>query len=146
LGLNCYHDLETGIRQARIENKPILLDFTGYSCVNCRKMESEVWSDPKIYESLDREFIIISLYVDDREKLQDYRKGTYLLANGGTKEVKTIGQYYSLFQAVNFKVISQPYYVPLSADYIILNTPVQMSSVTDFENFLEDSLNAFDSK
>jgi thiol:disulfide interchange protein len=146
LGLNCYHDLETGIRQAKTENKPILLDFTGYSCVNCRKMESEVWSDSKIYELLDREYIIISLYVDDREKLQDYRKGTYLLANGGTKEVKTIGQYYSLFQAMNFKVISQPYYVPLSADYSILNTPVQVSSVTDFKNFLEDSLNAFDSK
>ena len=144
LGLNCFHDLESGIEKAEAEGKPILLDFTGYSCVNCRKMESEVWSDPEIYELLDQKFVIISLYVDDREKLNDHRAGTYLLSNGGTKEVKTIGQYYSLFQGVNFTVISQPYYVPISSNYDLLNTPVQMTSVADFKAFLNTSLKAFE--
>ena len=107
-------------------------------------MESDVWSDPEIYELLDKKFVIISLYVDDREKLNDDRAGTYLLSNGGTKEVKTIGQYYSLFQGVNFKVISQPYYVPVSSNYDLLNTPVQMTSVADFKGFLDASLKAFE--
>ena len=144
LGLNCFHDLESGIEKAKAEGKPILLDFTGYSCVNCRKMESEVWSDSEIYELLDQKFVIISLYVDDREKLNDHRAGTYLLSNGGTKEVKTIGQYYSLFQGVNFTVISQPYYVPISSNYDLLNTPVQMTSVADFNAFLNTSLKTFE--
>ena len=144
LGLNCFHDLESGIEEAKAKEKPILLDFTGYSCVNCRKMESEVWSDPEIYELLAKKFVIISLYVDDREKLNDKRAGTYLLSNGGTKKVKTIGQYYSLFQGVNFKVISQPYYVPISSNYDLLNTPVQMTSVAIFEEFLNASLKTFE--
>jgi len=144
LGLNCFHDLESGIEEAKAKEKPILLDFTGYSCVNCRKMESEVWSDPEIYELLAKKFVIISLYVDDREKLNDNRAGTYLLSNGGTKEVKTIGQYYSLFQGVNFKVISQPYYVPISSSFDILNTPVQMTSVAYFKEFLNASLKNFE--
>jgi thiol:disulfide interchange protein DsbD len=144
LGLNCFHDLESGIEEAKSKGKPILLDFTGYSCVNCRKMESDVWSDPEIYELLDKKFVIISLYVDDREKLKDDREGIYLLSNGGTKEVKTIGQYHSLFQGVNFKVISQPYYVPVSSDYDLLNTPVQMTSVADFKGFLDTSLKTFE--
>jgi thiol:disulfide interchange protein DsbD len=144
LGLHCFHDLESGIAEAKSKGKPILLDFTGYSCVNCRKMESDVWSDPEIYELLDQKFVIISLYVDDRDKLNDDRSGTYLLSNGGTKEVKTIGQYYSLFQGVNFKVISQPYYVPVSSNYDLLNTPVQMTSVANFKGFLETSLEVFE--
>ena len=144
LGLNCFHDLESGIEEAKAKKKPMLLDFTGYSCVNCRKMESEVWSDPEIYELLAKKFVIISLYVDDREKLNDNRAGTYLLSNGGTKEVKTIGQYYSLFQGVNFKVISQPYYVPISSSFDILNTPVQMTSVAYFKEFLNASLKNFE--
>jgi len=144
LGLNCFHDLDSGIEEAKAKEKPILLDFTGYSCVNCRKMESEVWSDPEIYELLAKKFVIISLYVDDREKLNDNRAGTYLLSNGGTKEVKTIGQYYSLFQGVNFKVISQPYYVPISSSFDILNTPVQMTSVAYFKEFLNASLKNFE--
>ncbi|CAI8178417.1 MAG: Thiol:disulfide interchange protein DsbD [Flavobacteriaceae bacterium] len=144
LGLHCFHDLESGITEAKSKGKPILLDFTGYSCVNCRKMESDVWSDPEIYELLDQKFVIISLYVDDREKLNDDKSGTYLLSNGGTKEVKTIGQYYSLFQGVNFKVISQPYYVPVSSNYDLLNTPVQMTSVANFKGFLETSLEVFE--
>ena len=144
LGLNCFHDLESGFEEARAKEKPVLLDFTGYSCVNCRKMESEVWSDPEIYELLAKQFVIISLYVDDREKLNDNRAGAYLLSNGGTKEVKTVGQYYSLFQGVNFKVISQPYYVPISSNYDLLNTPVQMTSVADFKEFLRTSLKTFE--
>jgi thiol:disulfide interchange protein DsbD len=144
LGLNCFHDLESGIEEAKAKKKPMLLDFTGYSCVNCRKMESEVWSDPEIYELLAKKFVIISLYVDDREKLNHNRAGTYLLSNGGTKEVKTIGQYYSLFQGVNFKVISQPYYVPISSSFDLLNTPVQMTSVAYYKEFLTASLKTFE--
>ena len=67
LGLECYKDFERGKQAAALANKPILLDFTGWACVNCRRMEENVWADPAVYELLNERYIIISLYVDDRE-------------------------------------------------------------------------------
>jgi thioredoxin-related protein len=67
--INCFHDFETGRAYAKKVGKPILLDFTGWGCVNCRKMEEQVWSDPKVLASLKNDFVLISLYVDEREEL-----------------------------------------------------------------------------
>ncbi len=78
LGLNCYKDLEEGVAAAKAENKPIMLDFTGWACVNCRKMEEQVWSKDKIYSVLNEEYVIISLYVDDRKELEENEQFQFL--------------------------------------------------------------------
>ena len=69
LGLNCFKDFDKGLAYARAKHKPILLDFTGWACVNCRKMEENVWSDPKVYRLLKDNFVLISLYIDDKREL-----------------------------------------------------------------------------
>src|SRR5690606_39251382 len=77
LGLKAYKDFDEGVAAAKAENKPILLDFTGWACVNCRKMEEQVWSEPEVFELMKSEFILISLYVDDRKELPEDQKFNY---------------------------------------------------------------------
>src|SRR5438067_602861 len=67
--LNCFHDYEEGMHYAKAQGKPVLIDFTGWSCVNCRKMEDNVWSDSKVLNRLSEKYVLISLYVDDKEQL-----------------------------------------------------------------------------
>jgi thiol:disulfide interchange protein DsbD len=140
LGLDCYRSFEEGLAAAKELSKPILLDFTGYSCVNCRRMESEVWSDPRIFKLLQERFVVLSLYVDDRSPIEASKKGTYRLPNGRTKTIRTQGQYWSLFQAVNFESISQPYYVALSDDLALLNGAIQFASKPQFLAWLTEAL------
>ena len=140
LGLDCYRSFEEGLAAAKELSKPLLLDFTGYSCVNCRRMESEVWSDPRIFKLLQERFIVVSLYVDDRSPIESSKKGTYQLPSGRTKTIRTQGQYWSLFQAVNFESISQPYYVVISDDLVLLNGAIQFASKQQFLSWLTDAL------
>lgn len=122
LDLNCYKDLEEGIAAAKIENKPILLDFTGWTCVNCRKMEEQVWSKADIYKILSEDYVIISLYVDDNEKeLPEAEQFQYLRSNGTVKEIETYGDKWTALQTSNFQNNSQPYYVLLNTDMELLN-------------------------
>ncbi|MFP4845407.1 cytochrome c biogenesis protein CcdA [Winogradskyella sp. PE311] len=122
LDLNCYKDLNEGIAAAKIENKPILLDFTGWTCVNCRKMEEQVWSKSDIYKILSEDYIIISLYVDDNEKaLPKDEQFQYLRSNGTLKEIETYGDKWTALQTTNFQNNSQPYYALLDADMSLLN-------------------------
>jgi thiol:disulfide interchange protein DsbD len=106
--LNCFHDYAEGIAYAKQVNKPIILDFTGWSCVNCRKMEDNVWSDKTVLNLLRNEYVLVSLYVDDKTKLPDAEQ--FISAATG-KKVKTIGNKWSDFQTVKFQTNSQPYYV-----------------------------------
>lgn len=108
--INCFHDFETGRAYAKKVGKPILLDFTGWGCVNCRKMEEQVWSDPKVLESLKNDFVLISLYVDEREELAEEEK--YVSGITG-KKIRTIGNKWSDFQIEHFKSNSQPQYLIL---------------------------------
>lgn len=140
LGLECSLSFEEGLQRAQVENKPILIDFTGYSCVNCRRMEAEVWSDPRIYSYLKEDVILVSLYVDDRTNLTYTLRGKYQLPDGRIKSIRTMGQYWSLFQAVNFKSISQPYYVLLDPDLTVIQEPIQFSSRSDFLAWIERAL------
>lgn len=140
LGLECFQSFEEGWEHAQQNSKPMLLDFTGYSCVNCRRMESEVWSDPRIFELLNERFVIISLYVDNRETADESALGVYELPNGSIKSIRTQGQYWSLFQAMNFGTISQPYYVALSPELEVLNGAIQFSSRDQYLNWLETAL------
>ncbi|PQJ75686.1 cytochrome c biogenesis protein CcdA [Polaribacter gangjinensis] len=144
LGLDCYKDFDKGLAAAKLQNKPILLDFTGWACVNCRKMEENVWSDPKIYQLLKNDFILISLYVDDNEKqLPKDQQFTFLKANGKTKEIKTVGDKWATFQVINFKNASQPYYILMTPELEILNSPQQYSDVETYQKWLETGLKSF---
>ena len=144
LGLNCYKDFEEGLAAAKTANKPILLDFTGWACVNCRKMEENVWSEPDIYQILKEEYILISLYVDDNEKeLPKEQQFDYLRPNGNIKKIKTVGDKWATFQTVNFKTASQPYYVLMSPDLEILNSPLQYTDRDTYYSWLKESLSRF---
>lgn len=144
LGLDCYKDFNEGLKVAQETNKPILLDFTGWACVNCRKMEENVWSDPAIYQLLKEKYILISLYVDDNEKeLPLTEQFDFKKANGKIKKIKTYGDKWSTFQILNFKNASQPYYVLLNADLEILNSPQQYTDIETYKNWLEKGVENF---
>jgi thiol:disulfide interchange protein len=144
LGLDCYKDFDEGLQAAKDANKPILLDFTGWACVNCRKMEENVWSDPAIYNLLKEEYILISLYVDDNEKeLPKAARFDFKKANGKIKKIKTYGDKWSTFQILNFKNASQPYYVLMNTDLEILNSPQQYTDIETYKNWLEKGIENF---
>ncbi|MDB4036686.1 thioredoxin family protein [Polaribacter sp.] len=144
LGLDCYKDFDEGLQAAKDANKPILLDFTGWACVNCRKMEENVWSAPAIYTLLKEEYILISLYVDDNEKeLPKAAQFDFRKANGNIKKIKTYGDKWSTFQILNFKNASQPYYILMNADLEILNSPQQYTDIKTYKNWLEKGIENF---
>ena len=137
LGLNCYKDLESGIEAAKAENKPIMLDFTGWACVNCRKMEEQVWSKSKVYDVLNNDYIIISLYVDDRKELPKDEQFQFKKANGSLKSIKTIGDKWATLQTLNFKNNSQPYYVLVNHNMKLLNhTTAYTPNVDEYYTWL----------
>ncbi|MFC0606012.1 protein-disulfide reductase DsbD family protein [Winogradskyella pulchriflava] len=147
LDLNCYKDLEDGIAAAKAENKPILLDFTGWACVNCRKMEEQVWSTSEVYDVLLEDYIIISLYVDDRKMLQESDQFDYLRANGTVKTIETIGDKWTALQTANFEDNSQPYYVLLNHNMELLNvTNAYESNADAYLEWLKTGLKNFQSQ
>ena len=103
-------DYEKGMAYAKEVNKPVLLDFTGHACVNCRKMEERVWSDDKVLEILKNDIVLVSLYVDDKRALPENEQ--YVSETTG-KKVKSIGNKWSDFQIKKYKANAQPYYVLL---------------------------------
>ncbi len=123
LGLEQYKDFYKGLEVARESNKPIVVDFTGMACVNCRKMEEQVWSEPEVFEILKDEVVLISLYVDKRKDLDKEEQFNFEKINGTIKQIRTIGDKWATFQTLNFKNNSQPYYVMLDADLKVLNAP-----------------------
>ncbi|QLE02554.1 thioredoxin family protein [Galbibacter sp. BG1] len=143
LGLTCFKDFEEGLAYAQENNKPILLDFTGWACVNCRKMEENVWSEPEIFSLLNEEYVLISLYVDDRKDLPKEQQFNYKLDNGRVKSIKTIGDKWATFQAINFKTASQPYYILMSPDFELLNSPQQYTEDIAYYEWLKEGLATF---
>jgi thiol:disulfide interchange protein DsbD len=147
LGLDCYKDFDEGLAAAKVANKPILLDFTGWACVNCRKMEENVWSEPDIYQILKEDYILISLYVDDNEKeLPKNQQFDFLKKNGKIKNIKTVGDKWSTFQVINFKNASQPYYVLLNPALEILNNTQQYTDRDTYYKWLKEGLQNFNKK
>jgi len=142
LGLNCFKDFDSGLSYAQSQDKPILLDFTGWACVNCRRIEENVWTDPEIFKIINEEFVLISLYVDDRKDLDPENQITLKYKSGKTKFIKTIGDKAATFQAINFKSASQPYYVLISSDLRILNKPIQYTSKDNYLSWLKEGLNS----
>lgn len=114
-GIMVFHDYEEGMNFARQVNKPVVVDFTGWACVNCRKMEEQVWSDPTVKNMLANDLVLISLYVDERQELMEHEKYETTLA-GKKKKVKTTGDKWMVLQANKYGTNSQPYYVFLNHD------------------------------
>ena len=105
-----FDDYEMGMEYAKRVNKPVFVDFSGFGCVNCRKMENAVWSDPKVKDMLENDFVLITLMVDDKTPLPEHIK---IEEGGRTRTLKTIGDKWSYLQRYKFKSNSQPYYVML---------------------------------
>ena len=136
-----FTDYEKGLAYAKSVNKPILLDFTGFACVNCRKMEDYVWSDPRILSILNNEVVLISLYVDDKRELPIEEQ--YVSKETG-KKIKSIGNKWSDFQITRYKANAQPYYIILDTKEKSLNQPVgYMPDITEYEQWLKYGIKQF---
>ncbi|RXG15324.1 thiol:disulfide interchange protein DsbD [Leeuwenhoekiella aestuarii] len=136
-----FTDYDAGMAFAKAENKPVLLDFTGKACVNCRKMEERVWGEPQILGKLQNDVVLISLYVDLKEELSEAEQ--YVSETTG-KRVQTIGNKWSDFQIKNYKINAQPYYVLLDTDENELNQPVGYTpDVGEFEAWLAEGISNF---
>ena len=130
-----FKDYYEGMAYAKEHNMPVMLDFTGWACVNCRKMEEHVWTDPQVKE-LMKKYVLISLYVDDKEELPKDKQFDFKHRNGRVEYIKTIGDKWATFQEVNFSSASQPYYVLLSPNTELLSTPVQYVDVETYKEWL----------
>lgn len=141
-----FTDFETAMAEAKAQDKPLLIDFTGWACVNCRKMEESVWTVDEIKERLEEDFVLVSLYVDDKVLLPEEQQGVFEYQAGGEtkkKKIKTIGNKWATFQTQVFNNNSQPYYVMLSPDGELLGKPVGYTpDVKEYADFLDCGLKA----
>ena len=144
LGIHPIHDYFEAIKTAQKENKPVLIDFTGYGCENCRKMEEFVWTEPDILDLLQNEVILASVYIDDKELLPENEQTSIDMGGGQKKKIKTIGDKWSMFQQVNFNNNSQPHYVLVTPDGKVINKPISgYMPKDDFKKFLDCGINYY---
>jgi thiol:disulfide interchange protein DsbD len=144
-GLDCYHDFDEGLAAAKAQNKPLFVDFTGYGCVNCRKMEETVWHRPGVIEHLRNNYILVSLYVDDQKRLFPDNKFHYLLDPNTGEKIRTQGDKWAKFQINNFGQSSQPLYVLMNNDgKTLLSAPRGYTpDVEEYKSFLDCGMDAF---
>ena len=137
-----FNDYDTGLAYAKKVGKPVMLDFTGWACVNCRKMEQNIWPDPSVLNILKEDVVLISLYVDDKRKLEDDEIVDSQLKPG--KKLKYIGQKWSEMQTIKYKSNSQPFYVIIDHNEEKLVDPVgYVPDVEDYHTWLEEGINNF---
>jgi thiol:disulfide interchange protein DsbD len=140
-GLEGYFDYGQGMACAKAQNKPVFIDFTGHGCVNCREMEANVWSDPRVLQRLQNDFVIIALYVDDKTMLPE---SEWVTSTYDGKVKKTLGKKYADFQITRFGVNAQPYYVLLDPNGELLTEPKAYDLNPDrFVKFLDEGLKKF---
>ncbi len=140
-GLEGYFDYNQGLACAKVQNKPVFIDFTGHGCVNCREMEARVWADPNVLKILTKEYVVIALYVDDKTNLpeSEWVKSTY---DGKMK--KSIGKKYADLQISRFNINAQPYYCLLDTKGELLVQPLAYNlDVAAFVEFLEQGIKEF---
>jgi len=141
------NDFDKALQLAKKENKPLLIDFTGWACVNCRKMEENVWTQPEIYQYIRKNFILVSLYVDDKEKLPIEQRFSYTTKDGNKKEIISIGDKWATFQAENFNQVTQPLYVILNTKQQLMNNPIGYTpDVNEYKVWLVCGKEAFEKK
>jgi len=136
-----FTDYEQGMRAAQAEGKPVMLDFTGYGCVNCRKMEAAVWTDPRVSDRLNSQYVLVSLYVDDKTPLPEREVVT---ENGKPITLRTVGDRWSHLQRTKFGANAQPFYVLLTPE----GRPLTASRAYDedipaYVEWLDKGLSAF---
>ena len=140
-GIIAFTDYDKGMAYAKAQNKPVLLDFTGFACVNCRKMEDYVWSKPEILSLIKGDLVLISLYVDDKKELPEQEQ--YVSKETG-KEIRTIGNKWSDFQITHYKANAQPYYIILDTKENRLTEPVGYTPDSEeYKNWLLSGIKKF---
>lgn len=136
------NDYEAALARAKAEGKPLMIDFTGWACVNCRKMEENVWPDNEVLKRLSEKYVIVSLYVDDKMELPSNEQRMSEFFQG--KKIKTLGNKYSEMQAKYFGANTQPYYVLVSPDEKLLTSPKGYTpDAKEYVSFLDCGLNAY---
>lgn len=141
LNLNVFFDYEEGMAYARKVKKPVMIDFTGYACVNCRQMEANVWPNKAVFNRLNNDYVIIQLYVDDKTELAENEKFKSTFSG---KTINTIGNKWSDFQASRFNSNSQPFYVLLGNDEQLLAPPTGANyNAGEYLEFLNSGLKTF---
>ena len=133
-----FTDYDTGMAYARQQGKPVMLDFTGYGCVNCRKMELSVWTDPKVSSLINDDYVLITLYVDDKTPLP---APIQVMENGTERTLRTVGDKWSYLQRVKFGANAQPFYVLIDNDGHPLNKSYSYDEdIAKYVDFLETGL------
>jgi thiol:disulfide interchange protein DsbD len=129
------NDYSKALAMAKAQQKPILIDFTGWACVNCRKMEEQVWTDPAVQNFIQENYILLSLYVDDRANLPVAERFVYTTQGGQQKQINTVADLWATFETENFNQSSQPLYVVLSPDQELQSNPIGYTP--DIQQYLE---------
>lgn len=133
-----FDDYDLGMEYARQHNKPVMLDFTGYGCVNCRKMELAVWTDPKVSSIINNDYVLITLYVDNKTPLTEPVK---IMENGTERTLRTVGDKWSYLQRVKFGANAQPFYVLIDNEGNPLNKSYAYDEdISKYINFLQTGL------
>lgn len=136
-----FRDYDLGMEYARKMGKPVMIDFTGHACVNCRKMEDNVWSDDKVQKILKGDLVLISLYVDDKRELASHEQKVSELTG---KKIKYIGQKWSEFQTIKYKTNAQPFYVLVNNEGEKLNeTSAYNPDIDDYLEWLNTGISNF---
>jgi thiol:disulfide interchange protein len=143
--LNCFKDLNEGLAYAREVDKPVMIDFTGYACVNCRKMEEHVWPEGQVYSTLKNDYVLISLYTDDKKPLpEDQQRKVEGFYGSRDNVIRTYGHKWQYFQDRYFGAVAQPYYVLITPDGELLNNPVGYTpDANEYARFLECGKDAY---
>lgn len=136
-----YHSYEEGMAAAKAQGKPVLIDFTGFGCVNCRKMEAAVWTDPTVADMLNNQYVLISLYVDDKTPLAE---PVEVSLNGQQRTLRTVGDKWSYLQASKFGANAQPYYIAIDNEGRPLNHAYGFKEdVAAYIDYLQQGLNTY---
>jgi thiol:disulfide interchange protein DsbD len=135
LEANVVNDYSKALQLAKEQHKPLLIDFTGWACVNCRKMEENVWTEPDVYKMIKDNFILVSLYVDDKQQLPIDQQFTYTTKDGAKKDISTVGDKWATFQSENFEQVTQPLYVILNNNEQMVNNVAGYTS--DAKQYLQ---------
>ena len=138
-----FTDYELGMAAAKAEGKPVLVDFTGFGCVNCRKMEASVWTDPQVADLITKDYVLISLYVDDKTPLAEPL--TVTDEKGETKTLRTVGAKWSYLQSHKFGANAQPYYVILDNNgKPLCGSRAYKEDVPEYVQFLQEGLSRYE--
>jgi len=139
-----HNEYEKALQQAKLEGKPLLIDFTGWACVNCRRMEEKVWTNSEVDSLMRTKFVVVSLYVDEKTKLPATEQTVFTTSSGKEKPIITVGDRWATFQTENFGATSQPQYIIVNADEKVLTkSKFYTPEPTAFANWLKCGLDAY---